>query len=129
MEFYLYAYFAIILVVRRKGSSGQLFEFEESYPHKLKLIQNHYTKPGSKFLIALIGTLSKCQSEENAVPGGHPDTIFRQDDLVDAVPGDYPDIISRQDDWAEILLALFISWQYLPNIFINANLTTYKKYS
>ena len=126
-EFCLYAYFATISVVRRKGSSGQLFEFEESYPHKLKLIQKHHTKPGSEFLVALIGTLSQCQSEEDAVPGGHRDTISRQDDLADAVPGGHPDTISRQDDLAEILLALFIPWQHLPGIFINADPTTYKK--
>ena len=126
-EFCLYVYFATISVVRHKGSSEQLFEFEESYPHKLKLIQKHHTKPGSEFLVALIGTLSQCQSEEDAVPGGHRDTISRQDDLADAVPGGHPDTISRQDDLAEILLALFIPWQHLPGIFINADPTTYKK--
>ena len=74
-EFCLYVYFATISVVRHKGSSEQLFEFEESYPHKLKLIQKHHMKPHSKFLVALIGTLSQYQSEANAVPGGHSDII------------------------------------------------------
>ena len=127
-EFCFYAYFATILIVRRKGSSGQLFEFEELYPHKLKLIQKHYMKPGFEFLIALIGTLSQCQSEENAVLDSHPDTISQHNNLVDAVPSGYLDTISRQNNLAEILLALFISWQHLPSIFINANPTTYKKY-
>ena len=108
-EFCLYAYFATISVVRRKGSSGQLFEFEKSYPHKLKLIQKHHIKPGSEFLVTLIRILSQCQSEENAILGGHPDTISQQDDLADTVPSGHPDIISQQDDLDEILLVLFIS--------------------
>lgn len=108
-EVCLYAYFATILFVKREESGGQVFEFEELYPYKLNLIQRHHTKPGSDFLVALIGTLSQCQSEEDAVLGGHPDTI------------------SRQDDLAKILLALFIPWQHLPGIFINTNPTTYKK--
>lgn len=51
---------------------------------------NNHTKLGSKYLVALIGTLSQCKSEEDAILGGHPNTISQQDDLV------------------EILLALFI---------------------
>ena len=94
-EFCFYAYFATILVVRCKKFSGQLFEFEESYPHKLNLIQKYYIKPGSEFLIALIRILSQCQSEENAVQNGHPDTISRQHDLADAVSGGHPDTIFR----------------------------------
>ena len=79
--------------MRRKGSSGQLFEFEELYPYKLKLIQKYYTKPGFEFFVVLIETLSQCQSEENAVPDGHLDTISQQDDLVDAISDGHPDII------------------------------------
>ncbi len=57
-EFYLYAYFAMILVVKRTKSSEQVFEFKESYSHKLDLIQKHHTKPGPDFLVALISNLS-----------------------------------------------------------------------
>ena len=108
-EFCLYTYFAMISVVKRAKSSKQVFKFEESYPHKSDLIQKHHTKPGSDFLVALIGNLSQCQSEEDSVPGGHPDTI------------------SRQNDLAEILLALFIPCQHLPDIFIDADTTIYKQ--
>ncbi len=74
-EFCLYAYFATISVVKCAKSSEQVFKFEESYPHKSDLIQKHHTKPGSNILIALIGNLSQCQVEEDAVLGGHPDII------------------------------------------------------
>lgn len=76
--------------MKRKRSSKQVFEFEKSYPYKLNLIQRHYTKPGSDFLVALIRSLFQYQFDKNAVSGGHPDTI------------------SQQDDLAEISLALFI---------------------
>ena len=74
----------------------------------MKLIQKHHTKPGSKFLVALIETLYQYQLEEDTVSSDHPDTISRQDDLANAIPGSHLDIIFRQDDLAEILLALFI---------------------
>ena len=74
-EFCLYAYFATILVVKHKGSNGQVFKFKESYPHKLNFIQRHYTKPGFDFLVALIETFFQCQSEKNAVLSGHLNTI------------------------------------------------------
>ncbi len=74
-EFYLYVYFATILIVKHAISSEQVFEFEESYPHKSDLIQKHYIKPGYNFLVALIGNLSQCQFEEDTILGGHPDTI------------------------------------------------------
>lgn len=89
-KFYLYTYFVKISVVKHKESSGQIFEFKESYPHKLNLIQRHHIKPRFKFLATLIGTLSYCHSEKDSIPGDYPNTIFQQDNL------------------AEILLALFI---------------------
>ncbi len=109
-EFCLYTYFATISVVKRAKSSKLIFEFEKSYPHKSDLIQKHHTKPGSDFLIALIDNLSHCQVEEDAISDGHLD------------------IISQQNDLAEVLLALFIPWQHLSGMFINADATTYKQF-
>ncbi len=76
-EFYLYAYFVTISVMKRAKSSEQVFKFEESYLHKSDLIQKHHTKPGSDFFIALIGNLSQYQFEKDIVPGNHLDTISR----------------------------------------------------
>ncbi len=76
--------------MKRVKSNKQVFQFEESYPHKSDLIQKHHTKPGSDFLVTLIGNLSQCQFEENIVPDSHSDTISRQNNLT------------------EFLLALFI---------------------
>ena len=73
------------------------------------MIQKHYIKPGSDFLVALIGNLFQCQFEENTILDGHPD------------------IISQQNDLAEILPVLFIPWQHLSDMVINANATTYKQ--
>lgn len=109
--FCLYVYFTIILVVKCTKSSLQIFEFEESYPHKSDLIQKSHAKPYFDFLVALIGKLSQYQFKENTILGGHPDTIFRQNNLVD------------------ILLALFILWQHFPGMFINADVITYKQCS
>lgn len=78
--------------MKGKESSKQVFEFEESYPYKLNLIQRYHSKPGFDFFVTLIETLSQYQFKEDAVPGGHSNTIFQQDNL------------------AEILLALFILW-------------------
>lgn len=89
-EFCLYAYFATILIVKCAKSCEQVFELKESYPHKSDLIQKHHTKPDSDFLVTLIGNLSQCQFEK------------------DAILGDYPDTILQQNTLAEILLALFI---------------------
>ncbi len=50
----------MILVVKRAKSSEQIFEFEESYPHTSDLIKKYHIKPGSDFLVALIGNLSQC---------------------------------------------------------------------
>ena len=57
-EFNLYIYLAIILIMKYAKSSEQVFKFEESYPHKLDLIQKHHTKPDSDFLVILIGNIS-----------------------------------------------------------------------
>ncbi len=89
-ESYLYAYFTMILVMKHVKFNKKIFKFEESYPHKFDLIQKYHIKPGSDFLDALMGNLSQCYFEEDAVPGNYLETIFRQNDL------------------AEILLALFI---------------------
>ena len=89
-EFYLYIYFAIILIMKRTKSSKQVFEFKESYLYKLDLIQKHYIKLGSDFLVAWIDNLSQCQFEKNTISNDHPDIILWQNDLT------------------KILLALFI---------------------
>lgn len=75
-EFYLYTYFATILVIKCKEFSKQVFEFKESYPYKSNLIRKYYIKPGFHFFIALIGTLFQCHSKENAILGSYPETIF-----------------------------------------------------
>ena len=74
-EFCFYVYFTTILIIKYKCSSGQVFEFKESYPHKLNLIQRHYIKLSSDFFIALNETWSHCQSEEDTILDGHVDTI------------------------------------------------------
>lgn len=56
-KFSFYAYFAKNLVIKCKKFSKQVFEFEESYLHKLNLIQKHHINPGFDFLIALIEIL------------------------------------------------------------------------
>ena len=71
--------------MKRKEFNKQVFEFEESYPHKLNLIQRHHIKPGSDFFIALIGTLSQGQSKENTVPSGYLNTISQQDNLIETL--------------------------------------------
>lgn len=74
-EFCLYTYFTTILIMKCKRSNRQVFEFKESYPYKLNLIQRHNIKPSSNFFVALIRTLSQYQSKENTVLGSYPDNI------------------------------------------------------
>lgn len=50
----------MIIMIKCIGFYEELFEFEESSFYKAIMIQKHYIKPGSKFLIVLIENLFKC---------------------------------------------------------------------
>ena len=86
----------------------QVFKFRELYLHNSDMIPKNHTNPNSDFYITLIGNLSQCQFEENTVPSGLLSTISWQNNLV------------------EVILALFILWQYFPDMFIETDTSIYK---